>query len=103
MKEKKVWWPKRKAMAAIDKKIAELSEKLKTADSLTDIQRYQHHLEQLLDLRKKLEKPKIPKEVWIEVLKVAGMALALGAVIKYDRDGHVLPNRLEKWVPGPRL
>lgn len=103
MKEKKTWWPKRKAMAAIDKKIVEISEKLKTAEVPTDIQRYQHQLEQLLDLKEKIKKPKIPKEVWVEVLKIGGMALALGAVIKYDKDGHVLPNRLEKWVPGPRL
>lgn len=103
MKEKKVWWPKRKAMQAIDKKIADVSKKLEEADSLTDIQRYQHHLETLLDLREKLKKPKIPKEVWVEVLKVAGMALALGAVIKYDKDGHVLPDRLTKWVPGSKL
>lgn len=103
MKEKKTWWPKRKAMAAIDKKIAELSKKLSEAECLTDISRYQSHLDKLLELKEKLKKPKIPKEVWIEVLKVAGMALALGAVIKYDRDGHVLPNRLEKWIPGPKL
>lgn len=103
MKEKKIWWPKRKALQAIDKKIAELSGKLKEAEALTDIQRYQHHLEELLDLKEKLKKPKIPKEVWIEILKVGGMALALGAVIKYDRDGHVLPNRLEHWIPGPKL
>lgn len=103
MKEKKTWWPKRKALSAIDKKIAEVSNKLSEATALTDIQRYQHQLDQLLGLREKLKKPKISKEVWIEVLKVAGMALALGAVIKYDRDGHVLPTRLEKWVPGPKL
>lgn len=103
MKEKKVCWPKRKAMQAIDKKIADVSKKLEEADCLTDIQRYQHHLETLLDLREKLKKPKIPKEVWVEVLKVAGMALALGAVIKYDKDGHVLPDRLTKWVPGSKL
>lgn len=103
MKEKKTWWAKKKALAAIDKKIVELSDKMKQTDSLTDISRYQHHIDILLDLREKLKKPKIPKEVWIEVLKVAGMALALGAVIKYDKDGHVLPNRLEKWVPGPKL
>lgn len=103
MKEKKTWWPKRKALAALDKKIVEVSEKLKMASVPTDIQRYEHQLDQLLDLREKIKKPKIPKEVWIEFLKVAGMALALGAVIKYDRDGHVLPNRLEKWIPGPKL
>lgn len=103
MKEKKTWWPKKKALAAIDKKIVQVSEQLKEATALTDIQRYQHHLEQLMDLKEKIKKPKIPKEVLVEVLKMCGMALALGAVIKYDRDGHVLPNRLEKWIPGPRL
>ena len=103
MKEKKTWWAKKKALAAIDKKIVQVSEQLKEATVLTDIQRYQHHLEQLMDLKEKIKKPKIPKEVWVEVLKMCGMALALGAVIKYDRDGHVLPNRLEKWIPGPRL
>lgn len=103
MKEKKTWWPKRKAIGAIDKKIEDVSNRLKQATALTDIQRYQHQLEQLLELREKIKKPHIPKEVWVEVLKIGGMALCLGAVIKYDKDGHVLPNRLEKWIPGPRL
>ena len=99
MREKKTWWAKRKALAAIDKKIVDLSGKLKEATEYTDIMKIQHHIDTLVDLREKIKKPKVPKEVWVELLKVGGVALALGAVIKYDKDGNVLPQRLTNWIP----
>ena len=102
MKQKKTFWAKQKVINALDKKAVELSQELATADD-NKIEEIVSKLDKIERLKAELKKPKISKEVWVEILKIVGVAAALGAVMIFDAKGHVLPKSLDRWIPGPRL
>ena len=100
----KVFWAKQKVINKLDKKAVELSAKLKTADD-EEMDKILDKLDTIERLKETMNKPGVmkSKEFWVEVLKILGVVAALGAVIWYDSQDHVLPKSLEKWIPGPRL
>lgn len=99
---KRTFWAKQKLINALDAKAVKLSEQMETADG-DELVKLVDKLDQISKLKESLKKPKISKEVWVEVLKIVGVAAALGAVMYFDAKGHVMPKNLEKWIPGPRL
>lgn len=103
MKKKKTWWAKQKVCNALDRKAAELAAEMELADG-DEFDRLESQLDKVVKLRETFRNnARIPKEIWVEVLKIVGVAAALGAVMIFDAKGHVLPKSLDRWIPGPRL
>ena len=98
------FWAKQKVNSMLDKQAVKLSRKLEEAGD-DDFCATMDKLERVEKLKEMINKPGVmkSKEFWVEVIKVVGVAAALGAVVWYDAKGHVLPKSLEKWIPGPRL
>ena len=101
----KEFWAKRKVLNVLDRVEVKLSRKLDKAETCNEIASLTAQIEDIQELRDKVNKPGVlkSKEFWVEVLKIVGVGVALGVVIWYDCSGHVLPKSLEKWIPGPRL
>lgn len=103
MRRKKTWWARIKVCNALDRKAAELAAEMELADG-EELDRLEAQLDKIVKLRETFRSnAKIPKEIWVEVLKIVGVAAVLGAVMVFETRGHVLPKNLDKWIPGPRL
>ena len=94
---------KQKIVNRLDAKALEISAMLATSDDLDEIMDLTDKLDRIERLRAELKKPKISKEAWVEILKIIGVAAALGAVMVFETKGHILPKNLDKWIPGPKL
>ncbi len=95
---------KRKVVRLLDKRMSEMAEMLDLCEyGSPDAIKIHNEMDQIADLRKALVEGKAPKEVWVEVVKILGLAAILGLVIAYDSNDHTLPSSLTKWIPGPRL
>lgn len=95
---------RRKVMKLLEKRMDEISEMLDLCEhGSEDAKKLQDELDRLIKTRDSLKTGKVPKEIWIEVLKILGVGVALGAVIWYDSNDHTLPSSLTRWIPGPKL
>lgn len=102
VKTKRTWMPKRKVINMLDKRAVELAADMDYADG-EELDKLTNQITKIEDLKEQMKKPKVPKEVWVEALKVVGAAAMLAAVVYYDSKGHVLPKSLDAKIPWLRL
>ena len=93
---------KQKVTKYLEKKALELSDMIDLSEG-DEAARLEDELQHVLAIRESLNKPRVPKEVWVEALKIAGLAVAIGMVMWYDSNEHCLPKSLERWLSTPHL
>lgn len=93
---------KRKLIGYLDKKSLELADMIDLSEGEEAV-KLESELDHVLKMRAELSKPRVSKEVWVEVLKILGIATALGLVMWYDSSERTLPNNITRWISPPKL
>lgn len=95
---------KMKVAKLLDKRLVEMAEMLDLCEyGSEDAMKIHNEMDKVTKMRDALYEGKVPKEVFVELVKIFGLAAVLGAVMWYDSHDHTLPLSLTKWIPGPKL